>query len=180
MSGAEEIVFEISGNAHRNCYEALRAAVEIAHEKLPVQLSMKELSAAVIPKLKGEIAVASVARALARATEDAWDNGGREVLQCKYGFRTKPTPKELIFRLARAMEPSGEYRILKDSTGKCGIVVSKPGEGYWMAVAPCLKDEDRLAAVIQQLNQAHMSIELFRELVFTDIVLPLVEGESDV
>ena len=179
MSGAEEIVFEISGNAHRNCYEALWAAVEIAHEKLPTQLSMKELSAAVIPKLKGEIAASSVARALARATEDAWDNGGREVLQCKYGFRTKPTPKELIFRLARAMEPSGEYRILKDSTGKCGIVVSKPGEDYWMAVAPFLKDEDKVTAIIQHLNQSLMPMELFRESVFTDIVLPLLKGEAE-
>ena len=179
MAGAEDIVFEISGNAHRTCYEILRIAVEIAHENLPVQLSMKELSAAVILKLQKELTAVSVSRALARAVEDAGDNGGREVLQGKYGFQAKPTPKELIFRLARAMEPPAEYRILKDSFGRCGIVVSKPGEDYWMAVAPFLKNEDKVAAIIQHLNQSHMPMELFRELVFTDIVLPLLKGEAE-
>ena len=180
MAGAEDIVFEISGNAHRTCYEVLRIAVEIAHENLPVQLSMKDLTATMIPKLDKEISATSVSRALARAVEDAWDNGGRAVLQDKYGFQTKPTPKELIFRLARAIDPPTEYRILKDSSGRYGIVVSKPGEDYWMAVAPFLKDEDKMAAIIQHLNQSHMPMELFRELVFTDIVLPLMEGKPDV
>ena len=103
MVASAEIVFEISGNAYRSCYQYLQMAVGIAHEHLPTQLSMKEISDKVVAQLNATQSSDSVARALARATEDAWDHGGRQVLESKYGFRCKPTPKELIFKLARSI-----------------------------------------------------------------------------
>ena len=51
MIGAKEIIYEISGNAHLKCYQDLQLAVEIAHEHLPVLLSMKELTEIVSLKL---------------------------------------------------------------------------------------------------------------------------------
>ena len=181
MAGSEDIVFEISGNAHMKCYQDLRLAVEITHGYLPVQPSMKELTAEIVPQLKAKKSADSVARALARAAEDAWDNGDRYILENKYGFRCKPTPKELILKLARTMKPSMEYRLWReDASGAYGIIASTPDGDHWMAVAPFLRDEAKALAVIRVLNQSEVSFEQFRELMLSGSLLTLIERELQV
>lgn len=180
MAQAEDIVFEISGNTHLGCYEALSLAVEIAYEHLPAQLGMKELSAAIVPKLKGKKTAQSVARALARATEDAWDNGGQAILRIKYGFHDKPSPKELVFTLARNIKKPTEYRLWKQKfSEKYGIIARHIGENYWIVVAPLLNDANKAETIIHILNQTNMPMEQFRKLVITNNLLTLVdEGTS--
>ena len=178
MGRAEDIVFEISGNAYLNCYEDLCRAVEIACEHFPEQLSMKELSAAVVPRLKGKKNAQSVSRALSRAVEDAWENGGRNVLEEKYNFRMKPSPKELIFKLARAMGKSVEYRVWKGAFPRSyGIIASRRDEDHWMAVAPFLRDESKAAAIVYVLNESQTSMESFQELVLTNTLTDLIMEE---
>lgn len=180
MAGSEDIVFEISGKAYMSCYQDLRHAVEITHEHLPAQISMGELTGAVVPRLQSKKTADSVARALARAAEDAWDNGGRYILENKYGFRCKPTPKELILKLARTMKPSVEYRLWKeDHSGTYGIIASTTDENHWMAVAPFLRDENKALAVTRVLNQSEVSFEQFRELMVSGAILTLIEGKAD-
>ena len=180
MAGIEEIVYEISGNAHMNCYQDLRLAVEIAHAHLPTQLSMKELTAAIVPKLESKKKASSVARALARAVEDAWDHGGREVLESKYGFHHKPTPKELILKLARAIQTPVKYRILKDAAGKYSIIAGNPNEDCWMVVSPILKEENQAASIVHALNESGMSMELFRDWLFHDGLTKMLDGDFHV
>jgi len=179
MAGAEDIVFEISGNAHMNCYQDLRLAVEIAHAHLPTQLSMKELTAAIVPKLESKKKASSIARALARATEDAWDHHGRDILENKYGFRHRPTPKELILKLARAIQTPVEYRLLKDASGKYSIIASNPNENCWMVVSPLLK-EDHAVSIIHTLSEAGMSMECFRDWLFQDGLTKMLDGDFHV
>ena len=180
MAQAEDIVFEISGNSHLGCYEVLSRAVEIAYEHLPEQLGMNELSAAVVPKLKGKKNSKSVARALARATEDAWDNGGQAMLRIKYGFHDKPSPKELIFTLARNSGKPTEYRLWKQKfSEKYGIIARYIGENYWIVVAPLLNDTNQAEEIVHILNQTNMPLEQFRKLIITNNLLTLVdEGTS--
>jgi len=192
MGRAEDIVFEISGNAHLSCYEDLCRAVEIACAHFPEQLSMKELSAAVVPRLKEKKTAQSVSRALSRAAEDAWENGGRTILEEKYGFRIKPSPKELIFKLARAMGKSEEYmekqiehvgepveyRVWEGKNPRrYGIIASRRDEDHWMAVAPFLRDEGKAAAIIYVLNESQTSMESFQELVLTNTLTDLIAEE---
>ena len=194
MGRVEDIVFEISGNAHLSCYEDLCRAVEIACAHFPEQLSMKELSAAVVPRLKVKKTTPSVSRALSRAAEDAWENGGRTILEEKYGFRIKPSPKELIFKLARAMGKSEEYMEKQIEhvgepvkyrvwEGKCprryGIIASRRDEDHWMAVAPFLRDEDTATAIVHVLNEMHMPMEVFRELAFSNTLTDLIVRKSN-
>lgn len=179
MTGAEDIVFEMIGNAHMNCYQDLQLAIEIAHEHLPVQLSMKTLTEEVVFKSTAKKASASVSRALARAVEDIWNYGRREILQSKYGFRNKPTPKALIYRLAKALQTPAKYRILQDATGKYGIVAINAAEKHWMGIAPFLKDEGKANAIVSILNQSEVPMEQFRELAFNDELLSLIEGKPD-
>ena len=172
MAMAEDIVFEISGNTHLGCYEALSRAVEISYEYLPAQSGMNELSAAVVPKLKDKKNAQSVARALARATEDAWDHGGQAILRIKYGFQDKPSPKELIFTLARNINKPVEYRLWKQkSSEKCGIIAKYPNENYWMASTSIFNDERSAAAIVQILNQTQTPMEQFRKLIVTSQIL---------
>ena len=178
MAKEEDIVFEISGNAHLRCYEALCRAVEIAGNQFPAPLSIQELSEAIVPMLKEKKSAQSVARALARAAEDAWENGGRAVLEEKYNFRVKPSPKELIFKLAQAMERPTEYRVLKGSCPQSyGIIAGKRDEEHWMAVAPFLKDEEQAAAIVHVLNTVRMPMEEFREMALSSTLTKLI-GEN--
>ena len=180
MTGAEDIVFEISGRPHLKCYQDLCHAVAITHEQLPVQPSMKDLEAAVGTKLTPAKNAAAVSRALARAAEDAWENGGQAVLKEKYGFHSKPSPKKLILKLARAMEQPVEYQVWKEaSSGKYGIIARDPNDARWLAVAPFLRDETQITAIVHILNQYHMSLEHFRELFFNDDFIKLLEGDFD-
>lgn len=175
MIGAKEIIYEISGNAHLKCYRDLQLAVEIAHEHLPVLLSMKELTEIVSLKQSRRKSANAVSRALGRAIEDAWEYGDRYTLQNKYGFRSKPTPKELIFKLSHSIEEAVEYRMWKDPiTGKYGVLAVIPDENYWMTVAPSLNDENQAAAIVHILNQNHTSLSCFRELAFTDRLTSLL------
>lgn len=178
MGRAEDIVFEISGNAHLSCYEDLCRAVEIACAHFPEQLSMKELSAAVVPRLKGKKTAQSVSCALSRAVEDAWENGGRRVLEEKYNFRVKPSPKELIFKLAHAMGEAVEYRVWEGKyPRRYGIIASRRDEDHWMAVAPFLRDEGKAAAIVYVLNESQTSMESFQELVLTNTLTDLITEE---
>ena len=180
MARAEDIVFEISGNTRLSCYEALCRAVEIACEHFPEQLSMSELSTAVVPRLKAKKTVQSVSRALSRAVEDAWENGGKSVLEEKYNFRVKPSPKELILKLAQAMGIPVEYRIWEGKYPRSyGIIASIREENHWMAVAPFLRDEDTATAIVHVLNEMHMPIEVFRELAFSNTLTDLIVGKSN-
>lgn len=179
MAEIEEIVYEISGNAHMNCYQDLQLAIEIAHAHLPTPLGMKDLTAEIVPKLGSRKKAGSVARALARAVEDAWDHGGREVLESKYGFHHKPTPKELILRLARAIQTPVEYRLLKDASGKYSIIASSPNENCWTVVSPLLK-EDHAISIIHTLSEADMSMECFRDWLFQDGLTKMLDGDFHV
>lgn len=181
MASAEDIVFEISGNPHLGCYDALRHAVEIAYEHFPEQLSMSELSATIVPLLKGTKTASSVSRALARATEDAWDNGGQAILRIKYGFSTKPSPKELIFSLACNMKKATTYRLWKQaSSGKCGIVARHTDENYWITTMPFLNDENNAAAIVYILNQTNMPMEQFRKLIISDRLLGILDEDFSI
>lgn len=177
MVKAEDIVFEISGNAHSGCYEALCRAVEIAFDHFPEQLSMNDLTSAVVPMLKEKKNAQSVSRALSRAVEDAWDNGGQAVLKIKYGFHSKPTPKELIFTLARNMKQPAFYRLWKqESSGKYGIIARQPNEDYWLAAAPFLSDEIEATNIVRILNQNHVPMEQFRKLIITGTILNAIRS----
>ena len=176
MVRAEDIVFEISGNAYRDCYQILCRAVEIACEHFPEQLSMNELSASIASTLKEKKTTPSIARALARAVEDAWDNGGQATLKLKYGFHEKPSPKELIFALARHMNTPTEYRLWKQTTPKkYGIIARHPNDSYWMAVAPFLSDESEATAIVHALNQNQLPMEQFRKLIVTGTLPRIAE-----
>jgi len=106
MRLARAIVREISGRSYRECYDVLTCALEVVHSHSPKRMDMRNI-AAEAGALLGKEGTA-VARALARAAEDAWDHGGRKVLEEKYGFREKPSPKELVVTLSYVMEESPE------------------------------------------------------------------------
>ena len=177
MTGAEGVVFEISGRPYLACYQDLCLAVEITYERLPAHPLMKDIEAAVAARSQPAKRAGAVSRALARATEDAWENGGRRVLKETYGFQTKPSPRELILKLAQAMKKPAEYCIWKEeSTGKCGIIAKVPGEGHWLAVAPFYTDEAKITAFIRILNDSHVPLEHFQDLFFSDRFLGSMEG----
>ena len=99
------------------------------------------------------------------------------MLEETYGFRTKPSPRELVLKLAQAMKKPAEYRIWKEeSTGKCGIIARAPGEGHWLAVAPFYTDEAKITAFIRILNDSHVPLEYFQDLFFSDRFLGSMEG----
>lgn len=180
MIGAEDIVFEIMGNAHRNCYWDLRLAIELVYARFPEQLSMNELADTVAFKLNGKKSGRSVTRSLARAADDVWDYGDREVLQSKYGFRHKPTPKELVYRLAKALQTPVEYRVFQDAIGRYGILAKGVAEERWLAIAPFLADESKAAEMVAVLNEADISLEEFRELLLNGEISLLMEGKLPV
>ena len=179
MTGAEGVVFEISGRPYLACYQDLCLAVEITYERLPVHPLMKNIVVAVAARSQPNKRAGAVSRALARATEDAWENGGRRVLEETYGFQTKPSPRELILKLSQAMKKPAEYRIWKEeSTGKCGIIAKVPGEGHWLAVAPFYADEAKITTLIRILNSSHVPLEYFQDLFFSDRFPGKVEGDA--
>ncbi|WP_455582821.1 sporulation initiation factor Spo0A C-terminal domain-containing protein [Dysosmobacter sp.] len=167
MIEAENVVFAISGKPHLSCYQDLCHAVEIAYERLPTQPLMREIEEAVGARSQPVKRAGAVSRALARAVEDAWENGDRRVLEESYGFRTKPSPRDLVLKLAQAMKKPAEYRLWKEkSTGKCGIIARTPGEGHWLAVAPLYTDEVKITEFIRILNDSHVPLEQFPDLFF--------------
>lgn len=177
MTEAESVVFEISGRSYLACYQDLCHAVEVVYEQLPAHPLMKDIETAAGTRSRPAKRAGAVSRALARATEDAWENGGRRVLEETYGFRTKPSPRELVLKLAQAMKKPAEYRIWKEaSTGKCGIIARVPGEGHWLAVAPFYTDEAKITAFIRILNDSHVPLEHFQDLFFSDRFLGSMEG----
>ena len=172
MSGAEEMIRELQGNSTLTCYNVLLQAVRIACEYLPAQLLMKDLAEQIAPAQNPD----SVQRALARATEAIWDSGRRRILEKKYGFRCKPTPKELIYKLARVLKNPVKYRIWQENTsGRYGIIASETVEDRWFAVAPLFKDKNTAAAVVRILNESNVSLEAFQELCLNGGFLALVE-----
>ena len=168
MAGAEEIVLEIVGNAHMVCYRDLQLAIHIAYECFPIQISMKELTEATALRLNMKKSAASVGRSLARAVDDIWDYGGREILQSKYGFRNKPTPKALIYRLARALQTPATYHTFLDTARQYGILAKSAVGEEWIAVAPFLVDEDKAAEITHALGELDVSLEEFRELLLNN------------
>lgn len=177
MTGAEDVVFEISGRSYLACYQDLCLAVEIVYEQLPVQPRMKDIEAAAGARSQPVKRAGAVSRALARAAEDAWENGGRKVLEETYGFRIKPSPRELVLKLAHAMKKPAEYRIWEEaSTGKYGIIARVPKDGHWLAVVPFYTDEAKVTALIRILNRFHVPLEDFRDLFFNDRFLESMEG----
>lgn len=179
MTEAENIVFEISGRSCLACYQDLIRAVQVVYEQLPVQPLMKDIAAAAGARTQPVKGVGAVSRALARAAEDAWENGGRRALEAVYGFHTKPSPRELILKLAQALKKPAEYRIWREpSTGKCGVIARVLGEERWLAVAPFYPDEAKITALIRILNRSQTSLEDFRELFFNNSFPDLPEGGS--
>lgn len=120
------VVAKIRGREGRKCYMDLERAVDIVAASNDLDLSMKEI-ADQIAEVTG-VGRSGVMKSLSRAVEDIWENGDREALNSLYEYRLreKPTPKELIRRLATYRNRMVEYQIGVDQKGRYCLIAGNP------------------------------------------------------
>lgn len=170
MTRAEEVVKKVSGRDYLNCYPVLVCSVEVAYEYFPKQPRMNIITVEVIARTG--MTKATVSKALSRAAMDVWDYGNRKALEEVYGHPLppdgKPTPRELILKLAQFLEKPAEYRVWREeSSGKCGIAATDPVTGKWLAVAPFRVEYCKVEKFVRFLNRIHAPLEDFQSL-FSD------------
>ena len=165
MTMIDEAVFELCGRPHLGCYRDLRCAAEAAYERFPESPLMREIEAEVGVRLNKR--PRAVSRALARAAADIWDHGNRALLEEKYGFRERPSPKELLTELVRSVSRPVEYLLWQEpSTGRYGIIGKSPSSSGWLAVCPFFTDIAKIEAFIAFLNHLQAPLSDFQDLFF--------------
>lgn len=171
MKWTQDGISAFSGRRNLSGYTALFYAVEAALIFGVDGLKMEEVLAYVQEKMLGKKSKAAISKALSRVTADIWDHGDRDSLirLCGYERSEKPSPKELIIRLAEAVSrpQTVEYRVLPaDKRGRLGIEGSD-GERQIIVVSFPMEDVN-VEMLVGFLNREQISIEEFEDRVLSD------------
>lgn len=165
MNTIRHIITELSGRRNKECYYVLCCAVEIAYFYAPEEPLMKVILTDVSKKL-GKSNTKSVSKALSRAVEDIWDYGDREKLRQIYSREVldRPTPKELVYRIAEYAKGCVEYHVYPDTaTGEFGIYGHEGSTGNYAAVYPCSESFEKMERLARYLNQTRTPLSAFSE-----------------
>ena len=121
-----DLIDKIRGGEHKKCYMDLDRAVDIMAKSNDPDLSIKEI-ADQIAEVTG-VRRSAVLKSLSRAVEDIWNHGDLETLKGLYEFnlKEKPTPKELVSRLAAYQKCAVEYQISMDVNDNYCLVAWNP------------------------------------------------------
>ena len=102
MTQSERLLHRIAGHITNSGYRYLAHAVDLARELSPSPF--RRLTTTLYPLVADRFAVSheTVTRSIARAVQDIWLNGDRDVLEEIAGRQLagKPSPGEVIYFLA--------------------------------------------------------------------------------
>ena len=173
MKDIKETIARISGHRHRRGYAVLICAVQAAHKYQPREPQMNAIQKDVAAMMGGGRTPTAVSRNLARVTVDIWEHGDRQELSKVYGHpvQDRPTPKELVLRLAEyvweekdARPRKVTYRWWKSLSGLgYGVAAVVRDPAYHAVTGPLCGDFARIQRLVERLNAEQLPLAEFEE-----------------
>ena len=163
MRSVRQVVTELSGRRNKECYYILCCAVESAVRHAPKEPPMKTILADV-SEMTGKENTRSISKALSRAVDDIWEYGDRKKLEEIYGrpIAERPTPKELVYRLAIYVRSGAECLVSSDpASGAFGAGRQEDLRQDFAAVCPYTHSYSAILDFVSLLNDTDLPIQQF-------------------
>lgn len=169
MRKVAQVITCISGRRNKKGYRVLCQVIEAALQYMPEERPLGALCEEVgrPDGIKGE----TVYKALARVTQDIWENGDRQELERTMGYRLweEPSPKEMVMALVQTMwysEAHVEYHLLEGGLEKkVGIWAKIAGEKDYAAMAPFSRNREAVSQMVDRWNREQMPIQRFKDMI---------------
>ena len=168
-------MMELGNRSGKEGYSILYLAVQEAWKHQPKTISMGQLCMGIM-KDAGKNSPKTVYRSLVRAVDDIWEGEASRAAAsrwCGSVWAEKPTPKDLVFALARSMWGRyGSFPVRRrvvhyqvfEAVGaeSYGILACDQEPVRWVATGAFSKDRESLESFVQSLNQKQVPLEEFK------------------
>ena len=170
-----KIMNELGNRSGKEGYGILFLAVQEAWKHQPQTIPMGQLCGAIM-EAAGKSSPKTVYRSLVRAVDDIWEGEASRAAASKCCGRVwveKPTPKDLVFALARGLwgrhgnsQPRGRvvhYQVFETvGSDHYGIMACDQEPVRWVATSAFSGDRESLESCVQLLNQEQVPLEEFK------------------